>query len=277
VANTGPVRVPFLRAAGTVAAAAAVAAVTVTVLAGGAAAGSARGVSAKTTRFVAGFSAGTPAQVASAAGDGVTADILYGGPPGPASPLGRALARYHMTAIDARLSGELFYWECHRTHTVAPPPKGQPNDYCAKDEKPGVDSPAVVLKTIGGWLRQDASNPLVSGYWVLDDWPYWDGGSARGLLREIRREIRAVTPGYPAICGFGGTVLKPGQAGGFDASTAENYSDGGCDMVGWYNYANIDTLTHLRVRGQPRPARLANSWPPGTGRSSARRASARSC
>jgi hypothetical protein len=242
MASRGWVRVPFLRAAGTIAAACTVMAVTVAVPAGSAAAGSARGIFGKTTRFAAGFSIETPAQVASAARDGVTADILYGGPPGPSAPLGRALARYHMTAIDARLSGELFYWECHRTHTVAPPPKGQPNDYCAKDEKPGVDSAAVVLKTIGRWLKQDAANPLVSGYWVLDDWPYWDGGSARGLLREIRREIRAATPGYPAICGFGGTVLKPGHSGGFDLSTAENYSNGGCDMVGWYNYASIDTL-----------------------------------
>lgn len=194
-------------------------------------------------RFVAGFSADTPARAAKAAAAGVTTDILYGGPPAPSSPLGRALAGHHMTVIDARLSGELFYWECHRTHTVAKPPKGQPNDYCATDEKPGVDSAAIVLRTIGGWLRQDASNPLVSGYWVLDDWPWWDGGSARRLLQEIHHEIGAVTPGYPAICGFGGTVLRPGRTGGFDLSTAENYSNRGCDMVGWYNYAPIDVAT----------------------------------
>jgi len=194
------------------------------------------------TRFVAGFSADTPARVAEASSIGVTTDILYNGPPPPRSPLRRALVDDHMSVVDARLSGELFYWECHRTHTVAPPPAGQPNDYCATDEDPSVDSPAVVLKTIDGWLRQDAADPLVRGYWILDDWPYWDGGSARGLLQEVHQEIEAATPGYPAICGFGGTVLR--TRGGFDLSTAKNYSNGGCDMVGWYNYAPIDVLTH---------------------------------
>ena len=194
---------------------------------------------ASRTRFVAGFSADTPARVAKAAADGVTADILYGGPPSPSSRLGKALARHHMTVVDGRLSGELFYWECHRTHTVAPPPAGQRNDYCTSDEKPSVDSPAVVLKTIAKWLRQDRSNPLVRAYWVLDDWAWWDGGSARGLLQRIHHEIRRETPSYPAICGFGGTVLKAGKRGGFDLSTAKNYSNAGCDMVGWYNYAPI--------------------------------------
>jgi hypothetical protein len=175
--------------------------------------------------------------VANAAAQGITTDILYGGPPRPASELGRALSKHHMAVVDARFSGELFYWECHRTHTVAPPPKNQANDYCTDDAKPNVDTKAVVLSTIARWLRQDADNPLVRGYWVLDDWPYWDGGSARGLLQSIHREIHRATPSYPAICGFGGAVLRSGRRGGFALSTAENYSNAGCDMVGWYNYS----------------------------------------
>lgn len=186
---------------------------------------------------MAGFSADTPARVAKAAAEGVTTDILYDGPPRPSSALGRALSKHHMVVVDARLSGELFYWECHRTHTVAPPPQHQPNDYCTTDEEPSVNSKAVVLKTIAKWLHSEAANPLVRGYWVLDDWAWWDGGSARGLLKEIHKEIRHATPTYPAICGFGGAVLKPGRRGGFDLSTAKNYSNAGCDMVGWYNYS----------------------------------------
>ncbi len=201
------------------------------------------------TRFVAGFSADTPARVEKAAAAGITTDILYGGPPRPSSALGQALSKAHMTVIDGRLSGELFYWECHRTHTLAHPPKGRRNDYCHTDEKPSVDSQAVVLKQIDVWVDADAHNPLVSGYWVLDDWPYWDGGSARGLLQSVHREIAAATPGYPAICGFGGTVLKPGQSGGFDRSTAENYSNAGCDMVGWYDYAPIGERHPSKGRG----------------------------
>jgi hypothetical protein len=189
------------------------------------------------TSFVAGFSADTPARVAAAAAAGVTMDILYAGPPSPGSALGRALSRAGMKVIDASLSSELFYWECHRTHTVAPPPKGQANYYCSSDQDPSINSEAVVLKTVRSWIRDDAANPLVAGYWILDDWASWDGGSGRALLQQVNAEIWAVTPRYPAICGFGGAVLGPGQQGGFDSATALNYSSSGCDMVGLYNYA----------------------------------------
>ncbi len=204
---------------------------------------------ASSTRFVAGFSIDTPARTATAAGDGITADILYGGPPRPSSALGRALSKHGMEVVDGRLSGELFYWECHRTHTVAPPPRHQPNDYCATDEEPSVNSKAVVLKRIARWVREDRSNPLVRAYWVLDDWPYWDGGSARSLLRQIRSEIRRTTPRYPAICGFGGAILKPHQRGGFDLSTAKNYSNRGCDMVAWYNYSPFGRMRPSKGAG----------------------------
>ena len=80
--------------------------------------------------------------------------------------------------IDARISDVLGAWECHRTHTVAPPPPGEVDWYCPKDYDPGVNSPAVVLAQVREWVKEDASNPLVKGYWVLDDWAPWDGGSA---------------------------------------------------------------------------------------------------
>ena len=121
------------------------------------------------THFVAGFSANTPERVANAASLGVNRDILYGGPPAASSALAQALRDGHMTVIDARISSELYYYECHRTHTVAPPPEGQPNTYCATDEEPGADASSV-LAVIEEWLREDAADPLVSGYWVLDDW-----------------------------------------------------------------------------------------------------------
>jgi hypothetical protein len=74
------------------------------------------------------------------------------------------------------------------------------------------------------------------GYWVLDDWPPWDPGSARTLLQKIHAEIAKATPGLPAICGFGGAVLPPGRIG-WDPSIGANYSTSGCDVVGWYNYS----------------------------------------
>jgi hypothetical protein len=190
------------------------------------------------THLVVGFGPDKARLVPSAAAIGITADILYEGPPQPKTPLGRALAQAHITAIDARVSDELHAWECHRTHTVAPPPNDGSNSYCATDIDPTADSTQVVLARAREYLREDAENPLVGGYWVLDDWPYWDGGSARQLLDEVHAEIEEVTPGYPAICGFGGEVEGNGEPRRFDPSTAANYSSAGCDMVGVYNYAD---------------------------------------
>lgn len=190
------------------------------------------------THLVVGFGPRKPRLVPGAAALGITADILYDGPPQPRSSLGRALARAHITAIDARVSDELHAWECHRTHTVAPPPNGRPNNYCSADIDPTSDSKEVVLARVKEYLREDAVNPLVSGYWALDDWPYWDGGSAHELLQEVHAEIEEVTPGYPAICGFGGSVEEDGEPEGFEVSTAANFSSTGCDMVGLYNYAD---------------------------------------
>ncbi len=186
--------------------------------------------------FVAGFSADTPSRVAKAAAAGVNVDILYNGAPSPTSRLGRALSAAHMTVVDARPSTELFFWECHRTHTVAPPPEGERNSYCARDEEPSVDSPAVVLEAIAEYAREDAANPLVGGYWVLDDWAPWDGGSGHELLMEVRGELESLTPGHPTICGFGGSIEADGEAGGFAAGIARNYSAAACDVVGLYNY-----------------------------------------
>jgi hypothetical protein len=188
------------------------------------------------SHLIVGFNATSPALVEDAAGLGVTTDILYGGAPAPTSKLGSALQSSHMSVVDASISSDLYFWECHRTHTVAPPPSGDKNDYCRKDFEPGYDT-QTLLQTVAQTLSADASNPLVVGYWVLDDWPWWDGGSARTVLQEIHQEIENTTPGYPAICGFGGTIEPPG-VDGWDTSTGENYSNQGCDMVGFYNYAN---------------------------------------
>ena len=204
-------------------------------LAAGALAAFAPSVDARTTGLVVGFGANTPARVAKAASLGIDTDILYEGAPSPASRLGKALQAAHMTVIDARISTELFFWECHRTHTVAPPPEGERNTYCSRDDEPSVDSSAV-LATVGEYVRQDAANPLVGGYWVLDDWAPWDGGSGRELLVEVRGEIEAATPAYPTICGFGGSIEKSGEAGGFAAGIAGNYSAAACSIVGLYNY-----------------------------------------
>lgn len=184
-----------------------------------------------------GFSVDTPKRAATAASQGIDATILYGGAPAPGSPLEKALAAHGIGTIDGSISGVLFYWECHRTHTIKPPPSSYGYDpYCRTDENPRIKSEAVALSHIARILDRDAQRQYVVGYWVLDDWAWWDRGSGRELLRKVHELIAGKTPGRPAICGFGAGVAKPGKVD-WDPGTAANYSNGGCDVVGWYNYS----------------------------------------
>jgi hypothetical protein len=184
-----------------------------------------------------GFSVDTPQRAATAGGQGINTTILYAGSPFPGSALERALRKNGISVVDAAVSGVLFDWECHRTHTVKPPPSSYSyNPYCRTDEDPKIDSQRVVLRYVDRILEKDAKRPYVVGYWVLDDWAWWDSGSAHELLQKVHAEIEKVTPGLPAICGFGGGVSRPGTTA-WDPGTAANYSRGGCDVVGWYNYS----------------------------------------
>jgi hypothetical protein len=184
-----------------------------------------------------GFSVDTPKRVATAGRQGIDTTILYGGSPAPESALEKALQAHGIAVIDARISGILFYWECHRTHTVKPPPSSYSyNPYCRTDENPRIDSQRVVLRDVAKLLERDAKRPYVVGYWVLDDWAWWDPGSGRGLLQKIHAEIQRITPGLPAICGFGAGVAKPGRVA-WDPGTGANYSNAACNIVGWYNYS----------------------------------------
>jgi hypothetical protein len=184
---------------------------------------------------IVGFTVDTPARAADAASVGINATILYQDSPTPDSALAKALQRNGIAEIDGSISSELQYWECHRTHTVKPPPGGR-NDYCHNDEKPQVDSQAVVLKFVSLELERDAKRPYVRGLWVLDDWPYWDYGSARSLLQKIHALARAKDPHDPAICGFAATLARAGRVA-WQSGLAKNYSNAGCDMVGWYVYS----------------------------------------
>src|ERR1700693_6544037 len=84
-----------------------------------------------------GFSVDSPARAATAAREGITTTILYGGSPPPGSALARALQAHAISVIDGGVSGLMFYWECHRTHTVKPPPKSYGyNSYWRTDEHP---------------------------------------------------------------------------------------------------------------------------------------------
>lgn len=192
---------------------------------------------------VIGFSVDTARRAAVAAREGITATILYWHPPSPKSALGTALRAHHIGVIDGYVSDLVSSWECHRTHTVAPPPKSYSggNTYCATDEYPHMTT-AKVLADLRRELARDERLPYVVGYWVLDDWAWWDPGSGRALLQKVHALIAQTTPGRPALCGFGAGIGKPGSvsSGYWDPGTAANYSNAGCDVVGWYNYACIE-------------------------------------
>jgi len=236
----------------------------------GASRGSARALASATSGLTVGFEINNKPRIVNATSLGVTTAIEYNGAPPVGSRLAGIFAKYHVSVIDARISDVLGEWECHRTHTVAPPPPGEEDWFCPKDYNPNVDSPAVVLAQVREWVKEDASNPLVKGYWVLDDWAPWDGGSGRTLLAEIHQVIDELTPGLPAICGFGGAIDQIGQTGGFESPIAANYSNAGCDAVGLYNYAegvygemssgeNLDWSMSLLL-GEEREALEAEGW-----------------
>jgi hypothetical protein len=183
-----------------------------------------------------GFSIDTPEEATKAAMDGVQVVFQYGQPPTENDALGKKLQSLHMKVIDGYISSYLYYYECHRTHTVTPPPPWYTNP-CAADSHPELNSENALLANIAHHLQQVKNNPLIIGYWTLDDWVLWDAGSAQPLLIQIHNLIQHYTPGRPAICGFGGSIDLHHEYG-WEDWVADNFSPQGCDEVGFYIYAS---------------------------------------
>ncbi len=188
------------------------------------------------THISGGFSIDTPEEATQAARDGVQVVFQYGQPPTENDELGKKLQSLHMKVIDGYISSYLYYYECHRTHTVKPPPPWDTNP-CTTDSHPELNSENALLANIAHHLQQVKNNPLIIGYWTLDDWVSWDAGSAQPLLIQIHHLIQQYTPGRPAICGFGGS-MELQQGYGWDDWIADNFSPQGCDEVGLYVYAS---------------------------------------
>src|SRR5260370_3685182 len=191
-------------------------------------------------RIRAGFYIDSVARVDGAAGLGINTAFIYGTPFTPSDPVGAEMQARGMHEVDGGFASDLFYYECHRTHTVAPPPAGTPNNYCATDKVPSMSSETALLAAIDAKLRADAANPLIVGYWVLDDWNLWDAGSARTVLQDIHAHILRYTPHKPAICGLGVAITRPGVSS-WNSRIALNYSNAGCNMVGIYSYASTSS------------------------------------
>src|SRR6266446_9920381 len=204
------------------------------------------------THILGGFSADTPDRAAKAAADGIQVVVKYGQPPAEGSVLGQKLLSLHMKVIDGYISSYLYYYECHRTAELRPSLLG-PGQYCQEDLYPSLTDANVLLAAIAAHLKQVKDNPLIIGYWVLDDWVQWDAGSARSVLSKIHQLIQQYTPGRPTICGLGGFV-EPGTGYYWSDWIADNFSPQGCDRVGLYMY------TPVLLNTTPAPSPDAYNW-----------------
>jgi len=187
------------------------------------------------SHFIGGFAIDSPTRAENAANSGVQATISYNNPPTPSSPLGKKLLSSHMRVIDGYLASDLYYYECHRTWTVVRPPNGQ--RFCGRDKYTYLANEKAFLADITKHLQLVRNNPLVVGYWVLDDWVAWDAGSARPLLMKVNSLVHQYTPNRPTICGLGGTIHL-GNTYSWNDGTAANFSPQGCDRVGLYLYTS---------------------------------------
>lgn len=197
------------------------------------------------------FSVDTPAKLTRAATDGVQVVFYYGQPPSDNSALGQKLKYLRMQLIDGFIASYLYYYECHRIISVKPPPGDKP--YCMYDYHPELSNENLFLAAIAKHLQQVKGNPLIAGYWVLDDWVSWDPGSARQPLMQIHKLIQQYTPGRPAICGLGG-FIEPDTGYQWSDWLADNFSPQGCDRVGLYVY------TPSLPDSMPRPPAEAFNW-----------------
>ncbi|GCF10084.1 hypothetical protein [Dictyobacter arantiisoli] len=204
------------------------------------------------THLVGGFSMTTPARAIQASTEGVQVVFQYGNPPSEHDPLGQKLQALHMKVVDGYIASNLYYYECQRSRAMVPPPVGL-DAYCGQRVYPTFTDEDAFLSTIRAHIQQSMTNPLIIGYWVLDDWAPWDEGSARGLLAKIHHFIQLYTPGHPAICGFGGTLYTD-MSPGWDDEVANNFSPQGCDNVALYIY----TTSMPAVSHPPSPA--AYDW-----------------
>lgn len=183
-------------------------------------------------RVVGAWGLTTPEMVASAKRAGVTTALLYGTPPEPSSALGKAFARADIRIISAEISDLVAAYECTRTHTVAPRPSGsRAETYCGDDH--GYTEERL-YREVRELVRRNVHNPLVAGYWVLDDTPDWDPGSLRPVLDRVSTIVPA---GMPKICGFSAGLGSRGR-GYWEAGRADNFTPTGCDMVAPYVYAD---------------------------------------
>ena len=160
------------------------------------------------------FNADSPASVVKATQNGIHLTFLYDDLATRDPALIKAYQDNHMQVIDARPSGIL----AQQTNEA---------DY---------------LTALKKHLEGIKDNPLIAGFWILDDWNL-ARGNARQWLIDAKTLIRQYSD-KPVICGFGGDIGLNAKTFSWDDRLADNFSPQVCDYVAWYLYDGYWTGTH---------------------------------
>ncbi len=164
---------------------------------------------------IGGFSIDTADRIADAAADGIEFNVTYNREPAPGDASYTAHEAHHMALVPGGLLDIVeSYGACRQS---------------------GSCDEASLLAEARVYLERLKTNPLVVGYWVLDDWRY-QSGSAQDFLVKLNALIHQITPGRPSICGFGGGVDAKSGTFDWEDGIAANFSPEGCDMVALYLY-----------------------------------------
>ena len=166
--------------------------------------------------FFGGFGINQPDEAADAASDGLQVDFHYDMPARPDDPLGQALTTKHMKLVDSALWDMLLDSHCYNLSSSS-------RHAC-------VDT---LLTNARQHLLDTKGNPLVVGYWILDDYP----GDVKTILPQLTSLVHQYTPGKLTICGFGG-FLELNGGFGWSEQAVSNFSQEGCDVIALYIYAS---------------------------------------
>jgi hypothetical protein len=181
------------------------------------------------THMIAAFNLDQPSLVPGAVSDGVQTAFHYDYDPGTDIEL--AYQQNNVMDINGRISQLMWDYECHRIHTVVTVPPGAWG-FCSSDLYPSMDY-SNLMASVQSYLQQAAGDSNIHGYWVLDDWPYYDATSAQ-VLAAIHTLVQQYSPGRPTICGFAAFITQNSYE--WQPSLANNFSPQGCDEIAWYVY-----------------------------------------
>ncbi|MDQ2714061.1 MAG: hypothetical protein M3Z08_04065 [Chloroflexota bacterium] len=188
----------------------------------------------KSAFFTAGFQIDTASDAYNAANSGIQQAFTYGDIHAEDSDLGRTFKSLHIKQVDGGISSYLYQYECHRLYQQ----HFHLQHFCSQDY-PGMDHQRLIT-LVKAEIASAKRTTLRAGYWILDDWPGADEGSAKSLLREITSIIHSEDPGIRSICGFG-AELGVNYEDLLNPAVVENYAPGGCDIVGIYIYSQSVT------------------------------------